>query len=70
MKMTDLLAAINKTPQDPTLWNQMGVLSVEQNDLETAQTCFETLVALAPKSAISWIIWRGFTWRPQTKLRQ
>ena len=54
MEMTDLLAAINKTPQDPTLWNQMGVLSVEQNDLETAQTCFETLVALAPKSAISW----------------
>ena len=45
---------INERAHDPNLWNQMGASSVAEGDLDTAQICFETLIALLPESAIAW----------------
>lgn len=45
---------INDRAHDPNLWNEMGSSSVAEGDLDTAQICFETLIALLPDSAIAW----------------
>ena len=45
---------INEQAHDPNLWNEMGSSSVAEGDLDTAQICFETLIALLPESAIAW----------------
>ena len=45
---------INERAHDPNLWNEMGSSSVAEGDLDTAQICFETLIALLPESAIAW----------------
>lgn len=49
-----LIREINERPNDPNLWNQLGASAVDDGDLETALTCFTTLVALVPESAVAW----------------